>query len=155
MSQVNPELTHFYKNLQFFKTKHWVFTSPQALWTYWIAVEPHARLQNNGFGISYTIWVMACVTSSYVAVIFIESPLQWRNNGRDSVSNHQPHDCLFNRLFNRRSKKSSKPRVTGLWAGNLLGTGEFPAQRASNAENISIWWRHHVTCLFCIHLTHV
>ena len=24
-----------------------------------------------------------------------------------------------------------------------LVTGEFPAQRASNAENISIWWRHH------------
>ena len=22
-------------------------------------------------------------------------------------------------------------------------TDEFPAQRASNAENISIWWRHH------------
>ena len=22
-------------------------------------------------------------------------------------------------------------------------TGEFPAQRASNAENVSIWWRHH------------
>ena len=22
--------------------------------------------------------------------------------------------------------------------------GEFPAQRASNAENVSIWWRHHV-----------
>ena len=21
-------------------------------------------------------------------------------------------------------------------------TGEFPAQRASNAENVSIWWRH-------------
>ena len=21
--------------------------------------------------------------------------------------------------------------------------GEFPAQRASNAENVSIWWRHH------------
>ena len=24
-------------------------------------------------------------------------------------------------------------------------TGEFPAQKASNAENVSIWWRHHVT----------
>ena len=24
-------------------------------------------------------------------------------------------------------------------------TGEFPAQRASNADNVSIWWRHHVT----------
>ena len=24
----------------------------------------------------------------------------------------------------------------------LRVTGEFPAQKASNAENISIWWRH-------------
>ena len=22
-------------------------------------------------------------------------------------------------------------------------TGEFPAQMASNAENVAIWWRHH------------
>ena len=27
--------------------------------------------------------------------------------------------------------------------GNSPGTGEFPAQMASNAENVSIWWRHH------------
>ena len=64
--------------------------------------------------------------------------------GRDSVSNHQPHGCLLNRLFRRRSKKTSKLRVTGLWAGNSPGTGEFPAQMASNAENVSIWWRHHI-----------
>ena len=25
--------------------------------------------------------------------------------------------------------------------------GEFPAQRASYAENVSIWWRHHAKCL--------
>ena len=68
--------------------------------------------------------------------------LQWRHNGHDSVSNHQPHDCLLNRLFGRRSKKTSKLRVTGLCAGNSPGTGEFRAQRASNAENVSIWWRH-------------
>ena len=43
----------------------------------------------------------------------------------------------------RRLKKTSKLRVTGLCAGNSLVTGEFPAQRASNAENVSIWWRHH------------
>ena len=70
--------------------------------------------------------------------------LQWRHNGSDSVSNHQPHDCFLNRLFRRRSKKTSKLRVTGLCAGNSPGTGEFPAQMASNAENVSIWWRHHV-----------
>ena len=40
--------------------------------------------------------------------------LLWRHNGRDSVSNHQPHDCLLNRLFRRRSKQTSKLRVTGL-----------------------------------------
>ena len=44
----------------------------------------------------------------------------------------------------RRSKKTSKLRFTGLCEGNSLVTGEFPAQRASNAENVSIWWRHHV-----------
>ena len=59
--------------------------------------------------------------------------LQWRHNRRESVSNHQPHDCLLKRLFRRRSKKTSKLRVTGLCAG----------QMASNAENVSIWWRHH------------
>ena len=70
-------------------------------------------------------------------------PLQWRHNGRDGVSDHQPHDCLLNRLFRRRSKKTSKFRVTGFCAGNSPGAGEFPAQMASNAENVSIWWRHH------------
>ena len=69
--------------------------------------------------------------------------LQWRHNGHDSVSNYQPHDCLLNFLFRRRSKKTSKLRVTGLCAGNSPVTGEFPAQRASNVENVSIWWRHH------------
>ena len=31
--------------------------------------------------------------------------LRWRHNGRDDVSHHQPHDCVLNRLFRRRSKK--------------------------------------------------
>ena len=39
-------------------------------------------------------------------------------------------------------KKTWKLHVTGLCAGNSSVTGEFPAQMASNAENVSIWWRH-------------
>ena len=83
--------------------------------------------------------------------------LQWRHNEHDSVSNHQPHDCLHKHLIRDRSKKTSKLRVTGLCAENSPVTGEFPAQRASNTENVSIWWRHHdsaviyyivYTCLF-------
>ena len=73
----------------------------------------------------------------------VDESLQWRHNGRDSVSNHQPHDCFLNRLFRRRWNKTSKLRVTGLCVGDSSGTGEFPAQMASNAENVSIWWRHH------------
>ena len=65
---------------------------------------------------------------------FVVASLQWRHNEHDGVSNHQPHACLLNRLSRRRSKKTSKLRVTGLCAGNSPGTGEFPAQRASNAE---------------------
>ena len=69
--------------------------------------------------------------------------LQWRHNEPDNVSNHRRLDCLLNRLFRLRSKETSKLRVTGLCAGNSPVIGEFPAQRASNAENVSITWRHH------------
>ena len=77
--------------------------------------------------------------------------LRWRHNELDGVSDHQPDDCLHNLLFRRRSKKTSKLRVTGLCAGNSPGTGEFPAQKASNVENVSIWWRHHVAVVFWRH----
>ena len=79
---------------------------------------------------------------SFVQVIACS--LRRRHNDHAGVSNHQPHGCLLNRLFRRKSKKTSKLRVTGLCAGNSPGTGEFPAQMASYAENVSIWWRHHV-----------
>ena len=54
-----------------------------------------------------------------------------------------------------RSKKISNLRVTDLCVGNSPVTGEFPTQRASNAENVSIWWRHHVTLLFCVGETYL
>ena len=83
------------------------------------------------------------VKGIHVLKVKIDNTLQWRHNEGDGVSNHQPHDCLLKRLIRRRSKKTSKLRVTGLFAGNSPVTGVFPAQMASNAENVSIWWRHH------------
>ena len=64
--------------------------------------------------------------------------LRWRHTVRDGGLNHQPHDCLLKRLFRRRSKETSKLPVIGLCV-----YGEFPAQRASNAEDVSISWRHY------------
>ena len=47
-----------------------------------------------------------------------KNSLQWRHNRHDSVSNHQPHDCLLSRLFRLRSKKTSKLCVSGLCEAN-------------------------------------
>ena len=41
--------------------------------------------------------------------------------------------------------KKSKLRVTCLYERNPPVIKGFPSQRASNVENVSIWWRHHVT----------
>ena len=69
--------------------------------------------------------------------------LLWRHNGHDSISNHRRLDCLLDHLFQRRSKETSKLCDTGLCEWNPLVTSGFPSQRASNMENISIWWRYH------------
>ena len=88
---------------------------------------------------------MCVVLPGAQRVLINVTSLQWRHSEHDGVSNHQPHDCLLNRLFRRRSKKTSKFRVTGLCEGNSPVTGEFPPQRVSNTKNVSIWWRHHST----------
>ena len=76
------------------------------------------------------------------------STLQWHHNRRHGVSNHQPDDCLLNRLFRHRSQKTLKLRVTGLCTGNSPVTGEFPAQRpvtpkdydpGTTAARICLW----------------
>ena len=46
-------------------------------------------------------------------------------------------------VYSDTDQRKHLPRITGLCVGNSPGTGEFPAQKASNAENVSIWWRHH------------
>ena len=63
--------------------------------------------------------------------------LRLRHNERDGVSNYRRLDCLLNRLSSRRSKKTSKLRVTGLCEGNPPVTGGFPSQMAVT-ENVSI-----------------
>ena len=66
------------------------------------------------------------------------APLQRRHNEQYWVSNHCRLRCLFNRVLRPRSKKISILRAIGLCEGNSPLTGEFPAQRANNAENVSI-----------------
>ena len=74
---------------------------------------------------------------------YIRLWLKCRHNERECVSNHRGLDYLLSSSFSRRSKKTSKLRVTGLCEGNSPVTGEFPSQITRNAENVSIRWRHH------------
>ena len=92
-------------------------------------------------------WTVQCDLCECSSIIFMlnitcntlyELSLQWRHNERDGVSNHQPHDCLLKAQI-KENIKAHRP----LW-GEF--TGEFPTQRSSNAENVSIWWRHHDDC---------
>ena len=89
---------------------------------------------------------------TYSILDFIVGPplsLHWRHNKRNGASNHRCLDNLLNRLFTRISKKTSKLCTIGLCEGTPPVTGGFPSQRASNSENVSIWWRHHDSSPTC------
>ena len=62
-----------------------------------------------------------------------------------AMASHITTSRLFTQPFIQAQIKESikAPRHWPL-CGNSLVTGEFPAQMARNAENVSIWWRHHV-----------
>ena len=69
-----------------------------------------------------------------------ECSLQWRHNGYTGVSNHQPQPFI-----QAQTKENIKaPRHRPLCCGEFTGHRWITAQIASNAENVSIWWRHHV-----------
>ena len=65
--------------------------------------------------------------------------LQWLHNGRNSPPLFtQPEPFIQTQI-----KENIKAPRHWPMCGNSLVTSEFPAQMASYAENVSIWWRHH------------
>ena len=97
----------------------------------------YATVSQSGF----RFILMRCLFKGLITSqsILMKVPLQWRHTEHNGVSNHHRLECLLNRLFRRRSMEISKLHVTGLYEGDSLVIGWFPAQRASNAENVSIW----------------
>ena len=74
--------------------------------------------------------------------------LLWRFNGREGVSNHQPHDCLLNRLFRHRSKKTAKLCVTGLFWGEFTGDTKDQWRGKEVPFDDVIMCMH---CVLCMH----
>ena len=87
--------------------------------TCWLTLFQHIQDYKN---LSYT-WYGATICSWNLEW---RNTLHWHHNNHDGVSNHQPHGCLLKRLFRRRSKKTSKLRVTGLCGGNSPGPVNSP-----------------------------
>ena len=55
-----------------------------------------------------------------------------------------PASRLFTQPFiQAQIKENIKAPRPWPMCGEFTVTGEFPAEMASNAENVSIWWRHH------------
>ena len=74
----------------------------------------------------------------------VSGALRWRHNERDGVSNHQPHDCLLNRLFRRRWKKTSKLHVHN----GPVTRKMFPF------DDVIMWWPHSTTWTFYLYKCH-
>ena len=116
-----------------------VSASNQSMWGSW-----HLSLKWKKKRAFWLCFSSASAMFCIAACDCVQRSLQRRPNERDGVSNRQCPHCLLNRLIRRRPKKTSNPRATGLCEGIPPVTGGFLSQRASNAENVSIWWRHHV-----------
>ena len=91
---------------------------------------PMQRISNFDIELIFLYFVSSNVIDIFVTFYFFylrkSKTLHWRHNDHESVSNHQPQDCLLNGLFRRRSKKTSKLRVTGLRVGNSPGPVNSP-----------------------------
>ena len=85
--------------------------------------------------------------------------LQWRHNGHDGVSNHQPHDCFLNRLFRRIKENIKAPRHWPL-CGEFIGDRWFPrtnGQQRGKCFHLmkSPWTTPQITMGSCSGVMHV
>ena len=78
----------------------------------------------------FSLFVCALLCHDFICVcvlLYIDTlTIQWHHNDRHGFSNHRRLNCLLNRLFRRRSKKTSKLRVTGLCREIHLWTVNSP-----------------------------
>ena len=104
-----------------------------------IIVSDHVSMLSTNGRILYISKVFSLWPKAYSPDLRKYVALQWRHNGCDCVSK-SPASRLFIQAEIKENIKA--PRQWPL-CGEFTGAGEFPAQMASNAENVSILWRHH------------
>ena len=61
--------------------------------------------------------------------ILLKKKKKWRQSGRDGVSNHQPRDCLLNRLFRLIQSSASLAFVRGIHRWPVNSPYKWPVTR--------------------------
>ena len=96
----------------------------------------------NSIPVELIFFIKICLGSSEMGLPVYS--ITWRHNERDASQITSLTIVCSQPFIQAQIKENIKyPRYWPLCAGNSPVTGEFPAQRASNAENVSIWWCHH------------
>ena len=86
----------------------------------------HFSYLNQIEAITYSTWVFKIPENDFDQPNGKDISLQWRHNEHDGVLNHQPHECLLNRLFKAQIKENIKaPRHWPLW-GEFTGHPWIP-----------------------------
>ena len=127
--------------------KNYIWIYSHSYWGSACSYDPlswRTRTLNPALSITWLLMIWWCKAWHSYPGLF-QFPLQWRHHEHNGIPNHWRLDCLLNHLSKRGSKKTPKLCVTGICEGNSPVNGEFPTQRTSNAENVSIWWGHHVS----------
>ena len=88
--------------------------------------------------------------------LFTWYTLQWRHNGHYGVSNHQPHDCLLNRLYSgadQRKHQSSASlafaRGIHRWPVNSPHKGPVP-RKMFPFDDVIIKYTNTFACVYFI-----
>ena len=113
----------------------------------------HICVNKTKYENSNETWIKMCAF-----IVKCLMSLRWRHNDHAGVSNHQPNGCLLNRLYRRRSKKTSKLRVTGLCAGNSPGPVNSPhkgpvTRKMFPFDDVIMVMRVPKTCGTCFKIT--
>ena len=88
--------------------------------------------------VNHLCWILKTTFNADLADL--AHTIQWSR----VVSNHQQLDYFFSSSFRLTTKKMSTHWITGSLWGNSSLPDEFPPQRVSNGESVSISWRQHV-----------
>ena len=93
---------------------------------------PEQKIGNARFDVFLDMGVDKSICQWFETAWCLYDTLQWRHNGCDMVSNHQPHDCLLNREFRRikaHQSSASLAFVRGIHRGPMNSPHKWPVTR--------------------------